>query len=167
MGRYCVGASMEIAWAEDQAQARWDCCLAKRVSGYFRPYWRRGLGAIACLAAGAAIGLVPAVVAKGVIDALAHPNERYANLAWLILLGVAASLIGGLVGVAESSFSATISQNIMHDLREQLFGRLVRQSVGFFTESRTGDVMSRIGNDVNAVEDVVADTILGWSGTCS
>jgi ATP-binding cassette, subfamily B, bacterial len=161
MERYCVGASMEIDWAEDQAQARWDWCLAKRVFGYFRPYWRRGLGAIGCLAAGAAIGLVPALVTKGVIDALAHPSEQYGELVRLILLGVAASLLGGLIGVAESWFSATISQNIMHDLRQQLFGRLVRQSVGFFTRSRTGDVMSRIGNDVNAVEDVVADTILG------
>jgi hypothetical protein len=79
------------------------------VFGYFRPYWRRGLGAIACLAAGAAIGLVPAVVTKGVIDALAHPSERYSELVRLILLGVAASLVGGLVGVAESWFSATIS----------------------------------------------------------
>ncbi len=61
MERYCVGASMEIDWAEDEAQAKWDWCLAKRVFGYFRPYWRRGLGAIACLAAGAVIGLVPAV----------------------------------------------------------------------------------------------------------
>jgi ATP-binding cassette subfamily B protein len=161
MERYCVGASMEIDWAEDQAQTRWDWCLAKRVFGYFRPYWRRGLGAIGCLAAGAAIGLVPALVTKGVIDALAHPSEKYSELVRLILLGVAASLLGGLIGVAESWFSATISQNIMHDLRQQLFGRLVRQSVGFFTRSRTGDVMSRIGNDVNAVEDVVADTILG------
>jgi ATP-binding cassette subfamily B protein len=161
MERYCVGASMEIDWAEDQAQAKWDWCLAKRVFGYFRPYWRRGLGAIVCLAAGAAIGLVPAVVTKGVIDALAHPSQRFADLARLILLGVAASLVGGLIGVAESWFSATISQHIMYDLREQLFGRLLKQSVGFFTKSRTGDVMSRIGNDVNAVEDVVADTILG------
>jgi ABC-type multidrug transport system fused ATPase/permease subunit len=102
MERYCVGASMEIDWAEDDAQARWDWCLAKRVFGYFRPYWRRGLGAIACLAAGAMLGLVPAVVTKGVIDALAHPSERYGDLVRLILLGVAASLVGGLIGVAES-----------------------------------------------------------------
>jgi ATP-binding cassette, subfamily B, bacterial len=73
------------------------------------------------------------VVTKGVIDALAHPSERFADLVWLILAGVAASLVGGLVGVAESWFSATISQRIMYDLREQLFGRLLRQSVGFFT----------------------------------
>jgi hypothetical protein len=51
MERYCVGASMEIDWAEDQTQPRWDWRLAKRVFGYFRPHWRRGLGAIGCLAA--------------------------------------------------------------------------------------------------------------------
>ena len=161
MARYCVGASMEIDWGEDDAQARWDWCVAKRVFGYFRPYWRHGLAAICFLAAGAALGLVPAVVTKGVIDALAHPNGAFGHVLALILLGVGAALAGGLVGVGESWCSATISQRIMFDLREQLFGRLLQQSVGFFTKSRTGDVMSRIGNDVNAVEDVVTDTILG------
>jgi len=161
MARYCVGASMEIDWGEDEPQAKWDWCLAKRVFAYFRPYWRYGLTAIACLAAGAALGLVPAVVTKAVIDALAHPDRAFGKVMALILIGVGASLVGGLVGVAESWCSATISQRIMFDLREQLFDRLLRQSVGFFTRSRTGDVMSRIGNDVNAVEDVVADTILG------
>ena len=51
MARYCVGASMEIDWGEDEPQAKWDWCLAKRVFAYFRPYWRYGLTAIACLAA--------------------------------------------------------------------------------------------------------------------
>jgi len=156
---------MEIDWEADGSQARWSWPLVRRVFGYFRPYWRHGLGAVVCVAAGAALGLVPAVVTKGVIDALAHPSERFADLAWLILLGVAASLAAGLIGVAESWLNATISQRIMFDLREQLFDRLLGQSVGFFTRSRTGDVMSRIGNDVNAVEDVVSETILGlvWS----
>src|SRR6266511_4423472 len=161
MARYCVGASMEIDWGEEEPQARWDWCLAKRVFAYFRPYWRYGVAAIVCLAVGAALALVPAVVTKAVIDALAHPDRAFGRVLALILLGVGASLVGGLVGTAESWCSATISQRIMFDLREQLFDRLLRQSVGFFTRSRTGDVMSRIGNDVNAVEDVVADTILG------
>src|SRR6266498_5103310 len=165
MARYCVGASMEIDWGEEEPQARWDWCLAKRVFAYFRPYWRYGVAAIVCLAVGAALGLVPAVVTRAVIDALAHPDRAFGHVLVLILAGVGASLVGGLVGTADSWCSATISQRIMFDLREQLFGRLLGQSVGFFTKSRTGDVMSRIGNDVNAVEDVVAETILGlvWS----
>jgi ATP-binding cassette subfamily B protein len=49
----------------------------------------------------------------------------------------------------------------MFDLRGQLFDRLLGQSVGFFTESRTGEVMSRISNDVNGIEDVVSGTVFG------
>src|SRR6266508_1519405 len=147
MARYCVGASMEIDWGEEEPQARWDWCLAKRVFAYFRPYWRYGVAAIVCLAVGAALALVPAVVTKAVIDALAHPDRAFGRVLALILLGVGASLVGGLVGTAESWCSATISQRIMFDLREQLFDRLLRQSVGFFTRSRTGDVISRISNE--------------------
>jgi ATP-binding cassette, subfamily B, bacterial len=54
-----------------------------------------------------------------------------------------------------------ISQGIIFDLREQVFDRLVHQSVGFYTSNRAGEVMSRIGNDVNGIENVVADTIFG------
>src|SRR5439155_9695881 len=50
---------------------------------------------------------------------------------------------------------------IMFDLRRQLYHRLLGQSVAFFTRSRTGDVMSRIGNDVGRIEDVVSDTVFG------
>src|SRR6266511_3858862 len=125
MARYCVGASMEIDWGEEEPQARWDWCLAKRVFAYFRPYWRYGVAAIVCLAVGAALALVPAVVTKAVIDALAHPDRAFGRVLALILLGVGASLVGGLVGTAESWCSATISQRIMFDLREQLFDLLL------------------------------------------
>lgn len=57
--------------------------------------------------------------------------------------------------------SNTISQAILFDLRRQLFERLLGQSVGFFTRSRTGDVQSRINNDVGRIDDVVSGTIFG------
>src|SRR6266540_2339181 len=94
MARYCVGASMEIDWGEEEPQARWDWCLAKRVFAYFRPYWRYGVAAIVCLAVGAALALVPAVVTKAVIDALAHPDRAFGRVLALILLGVGASWVG-------------------------------------------------------------------------
>ncbi len=58
-----------------------------------------------------------------------------------------------------------ISQSIMFDLRRQVFDRLLGQSVGFFTHNRSGELLSRINNDVNSVEDVVADTVLGLCPT--
>jgi ATP-binding cassette, subfamily B, bacterial len=72
-----------------------------------------------------------------------------------------AAVLLGLVGLAQSYLSERISQGIIFDLREQLFASLLRQSVGFYAGKRGGDVMSRIGNDVNGIEDVVADTVLG------
>jgi ATP-binding cassette subfamily B protein len=77
----------------------------------------------------------------------------------LIGILVGSSLIGGLIGVLQSYFSNRISQSIMFDLRNQLFDRVLKQSMAFFTGTRTGDVMSRLSNDVNGVQSVVSDTI--------
>jgi ATP-binding cassette subfamily B protein len=49
----------------------------------------------------------------------------------------------------------------MFDLREQLFDRLLGQSMGFFTHSRSGDLLSRMDNDVGGIQDVVSDTVFG------
>jgi len=162
MSRYCVGPAMAIDWGEDPP-ARWDRRLVRRVAGYFRPYWRQGGVAIACLAVQAVLGLVPALVTKALIDSLTRPGpgERFSHVALLVAAGVAAALAGGLVGVAESWYSTQISQGIMFDLRGRLFARLLSQSVGFFTASRTGEVLSRIDNDVGGIQDVVSDTVLG------
>jgi ATP-binding cassette, subfamily B, bacterial len=152
---------MEVDWGDEAAQARWDRRLVARVLGYFRPYWPKGLAAIACIGALAALGLVPALVTKGLLDSLTRPGARFGQILLLVGAGIAASLVGGLVGVAESWFSIQISQGIMFDLRRQVFDRLLGQSVGFFTHNRSGELLSRINNDVNSVEDVVADTVLG------
>jgi ATP-binding cassette, subfamily B, bacterial len=79
----------------------------------------------------------------------------------LVGLGVAAAVAGGLIGLTQAYLAERISQGIIFDLREQLFDRLVHQSVGFYTTERAGEVMSRIGNDVNGIENVVADTVFG------
>jgi len=93
---------MEVDWGDEAAQARWDRRLLGRVLGYFRPYWPKGLAAIACIGVLAALGLVPALVTKGLLDALTRPGARFSQILLLVGAGIAASLVGGLVGVAES-----------------------------------------------------------------
>ncbi len=156
---YCVGPSMAADWG-DEAPAL-SRALARRVFGYFMPYWSRGLVVLACIGAMAALGLVPALVTKGVIDYLANPTAGIGPLALLVGAGVAASLAGGLVGVLRTFQQTAISEGIMFDLREQLFDRLLRQSVGFFTSSRSGDLLWRMSNDVGGIQDVVSQTIFG------
>jgi ATP-binding cassette subfamily B protein len=159
--RYCVGISMRRDWGEDDETRGLDRDLVRRVLGYFRPYWRAGAVALGCIAAGALLGLAPALVFRALIDYLGGANPAFGHLALLVGAGIAAAIAGGLIGLGQSYLEERISQGIIFDLREQVFDRLVHQSVGFYTSNRAGEVMSRIGNDVNGIENVVADTIFG------
>jgi ATP-binding cassette, subfamily B, bacterial len=159
--RYCVGITMATDWGEEADARQIDRRLVRRVLAYFRPYWRAGLLALGCIAAGALLGLVPALVFKALIDSLAGEAPSFGHVAVLVGAGVGAAIAGGLIGLAEDYLTERISQGIIFDLREQLFDRLVHQSVGFYTHNRAGEVMSRIGNDVNDIENVVADTVFG------
>src|SRR3989441_3259074 len=133
--------------------------LLKRVFSYFIPYWRLALVVLACIGAAAALGLVPAIVTRDLINYLTGRHGEFGFVALLIGILVGSSVVGGLIGVLQSYFSNRISQSIMFDLRNQLFDRVLKQSIAFFTATRTGDVMSRLSNDVNGVQSVVSDTI--------
>jgi ATP-binding cassette, subfamily B, bacterial len=159
--RYCAGITMANDWGEDVDDRRVDRRLVRRVLGYFRPYWRAGVLALACIGAGALLGLAPALVFRALIDYLGGADPAFGHDALLVGAGVAAAIAGGIVGLAQAYLEERISQGIIFDLREQLFDRLLHQSVGFYTSHRAGEVMSRIGNDVNDIENVVADTVFG------
>src|SRR5260370_42401028 len=133
--------------------------LLRRVFSYFIPYGPLSLVVLACIAATAALGLVPAIVTRDLINYLTGRHGALGYVAVLIGILVGSSLLGGLIGVLTSSFSNRISQSIMFGLRNQLFDRVLKQSMAFFTGTRTGDVMSRLSNDVNGVQSVVSDTI--------
>jgi len=159
--RYCVGITMANDWGDEDDAKGFDRGLVRRVLSYFRPYWRAGVVALGCIAAGALLGLAPALVFRALIDYLGGSDPHFGHVALLVGAGVAAAIAGGLIGLAQSYLEERISQGIIFDLREQVFDRLVHQSVGFYTSNRAGEVMSRIGNDVNGIENVVADTVFG------
>src|SRR5438128_702486 len=160
MARYCVGPAMANDWEED-GPVEIDRRLVGRAFSYFLPYWRRGVLSLLAIVAGAALGLAPALIAKKLIDGLSAHDATCSYIAMLVALGFGAAILNGIVNVAGSYLSTSISQGIMADLRWRLFDRLLGQSVGFFTRSRTGDVMSRINNDVGRIDDVVSSTIFG------
>src|SRR5262249_8532735 len=160
MARYCVGPAMATDWEEDEA-VRIDRRLVRRAFSYFLPYWRRGVLSLIAIAVGAVLGLVPALIAKNLIDSLSAKNASFGYVATLVAVGFGAAMLNGIGNVGGSYLSTSISQGIMADLRWQLFDRLLGHSVGFFTRSRTGDVMSRINNDVGRIDDVLSTTIFG------
>jgi ATP-binding cassette subfamily B protein len=153
------GAFGRYDWGEEKPQVKLEWPLLRRVFSYFIPYWRHAIVVLLCIIAGSIISLVPAYVTKTLIDSALKPGGSYRLVVLIVAFGVAAALVDGLLGVLQSYFRTLISQGIMYDLRNQLFDRLLDQSVAFFTKSRTGDVMSRIQNDVGGVQSVVSDTL--------
>jgi ATP-binding cassette subfamily B protein len=133
----------------------------RRVAGYFRPHRTQAFAVLLLMAAGAVLGLVPALVTKELLDHLARPTGQFRHVGLVLAAGVAAAAAGGLVTFAQARLETTISQSIMFQLRQQLHDRLLGQSVDFFTQRRTGDVLSRMSSDVQGVGDVVEDTLSG------
>jgi ATP-binding cassette subfamily B protein len=161
MARYCVGPTMAVDWGEDDAPVQVTRGLLGRVFGYFTPWWRHGALVAACIAAESVLGLAPAVVFRALIDTLGRPHAPLGHVLLLVGAGVGAALAGGLIGVADSYLTAVISEGIVFTLRRQVFENLLDQSVGWFTRSRSGELMSRLSNDIDAVDDVVTDTVFG------
>jgi ATP-binding cassette subfamily B protein len=161
MAQYCVGVTMATDWGDEEESRRIDRRLLRRVLGYLRPYRAAVALALLCIVVGAALGLAPALVFRALIDDLGGANPQFGHVLLLVGAVIAAAIAAGAIGLANDLLGERISEGIIFDLREQLFDRLVHQSVGFYTHNRAGEVMSRIGNDVNDIENVVADTVLG------
>ena len=68
------------------------------------------------------------------------------------------SVATGVLGVAQTWLSNLVGQKVMHDLRAQVYRHLQRLSLAFFTRTRTGEIQSRIANDIGGVQNVVTST---------
>jgi ATP-binding cassette, subfamily B, bacterial len=129
-----------------------------RIAGYFRPYWRQGLLTLVTVAAISVIGLGPPLLIRAIID-VALPDRDATLLAILVVAMVAAPAVGGLLGVLQTYLNAQIAQRVMFDLRNDLYQHLQSLSLRFFTAVKTGEIMSRLNNDVSGVSRVVGDTM--------
>jgi ATP-binding cassette subfamily B protein len=129
----------------------------RRIARLLAPFKGRLAIVIGLIVASSAIGLAQPFLVKRMIDD-ALPRQDVALLLWLVgaMVGVAAAT--AMIGVVQTWLSTSVGQRVMHDLRTGLFDRLQRQSVGFFTQARGGEVQSRLTNDINGVQNVVTST---------
>jgi ATP-binding cassette subfamily B protein len=127
------------------------------IVGFFRPYRARlALIALAILVT-VSLGVVNPILLKLIIDNLLGPRDL--GLLWLQAgLMIVLPIVTSLIGVWQSYLSNIVGQRVMEDLRNALYAHLQRMSLRFFTETKTGEIQSRIGNDVNGVQSVVTDT---------
>jgi ATP-binding cassette subfamily B protein len=129
----------------------------RRIVRLFRPY-RLRLGAVCTLIFIAAVlGALPAFLLREVLD-VAIPEENVGLLTVLVGVMIAISVVTGVLGVWQTLLSNQVGQSVMHDLRTQVYRHLQRLSLAFFTRTRTGEVQSRIANDIGGIENVVTST---------
>jgi ATP-binding cassette subfamily B protein len=129
----------------------------RRIIGFFRPYVRRLAGISVLILVGVSIGVVNPILIKLVLDNLTGTFDLgllYLQCGLMIVLPIITSLLG----VWQSYLSNVVGQNVMNDLRLALYTHLQWMPLRFFTETKTGEIQSRIGNDVNGVQSVVTDT---------
>jgi ATP-binding cassette, subfamily B, bacterial len=129
----------------------------RRLLGLFRPY-RLRLGAVLFLILiSAALGMVSPFLLRAVLDQ-AIPERDTTLLAVLVVGMIGISIATGALGVAQTLISNTVGQRVMHDLRAAVYRHLQRLSLAFFTRTRTGEVQSRIANDIGGVQGVLTST---------
>jgi ATP-binding cassette subfamily B protein len=141
--------------AAEKAQAK-EVSL-RRIAGLFTPYrWRLGI-VMVTIALSSVVGLASPFLLRAVIDT-ALPSRNLRLLVLLVAGMVAVAAITAALGVIQTWLSTRVGQQVMHGLRTSVFGHLQRQSIAFFTKTRTGEVQSRITNDVGGMESVVTST---------
>jgi ATP-binding cassette subfamily B protein len=121
------------------------------------------LGYLATIALVSLLGLGPPLLVREVIDD-AIPNSDGARLNLLLALMLFFILAGALLGVLQSFLSNVIAQNVMYDLRRNLYDHISGMSMRWFTSNRTGDVQSRISNDVGGIQGVMSETFGSFVG---
>jgi ATP-binding cassette subfamily B protein len=149
------GRGPRTVTAAEKAQAR-EVSL-RRIGGLFRPYrWQLAI-VTAIIAASSVVSLASPFLLRAVIDT-ALPERNVRLLAWLVAGMVAVAAVTSAFGVIQTWISTKVGQHVMHGLRTSVFTHLQRQSIGFFTRTRTGEVQSRIQNDIGGMESVVTST---------
>ena len=128
----------------------------RRIGPLFAPYKLR-LGAVLLLiVVSAGLGVLPAFLLRRVLEAISVNDTR--ALSWNAAGMIAIAIVVGVLGVFQTLLSNQVGQRVMHDLRAAVFRHLQRLSLAFFTRTRTGEVQSRIQNDIGGVQNVVTNT---------
>ena len=136
--------------------------LNSRIVAIFRPYRAKvsAVGALIFVTAG--LGVVNPVLIRTVFDSALFPESGTPdlNLLWIIAgVMVTVTVVTGGLGIVQTFYTNEVGQRVMRDLRNSLYEHLQKLSLRFFTDTRTGEIQSRVANDVGGVQNVVTSTV--------
>ena len=148
-----------IRYDEKQDQPEFTWALLRRVWGYARPYTGPVATMLLVILTTTLVGLVPPLLYRDLIDN-ALPNRDFQRLNLLALGMIGIPLATGLLGVFQRYLSARIGEGVIYDLRRSLFEHMQHMSLRFFTNTRTGELMSRLNNDVVGSQQAITSTLV-------
>jgi ATP-binding cassette subfamily B protein len=122
------------------------------------PYRARTAGALVTLLAFTVVALAPPYLAKLAIDQ-GISEDNLDRLTWLVALFLVAAVVSLVLSAANTYLTGWVGERMLADLRNQLFRHLERLSMGFYERNRTGVIVSRITNDVEALDQLVTDGV--------
>lgn len=147
----------ESSWTPPPRDPEQPPAQVRRILRLFRPY--RGRLAVVGLLVGAAslVSVASPFMLREILDT-AIPQGRTGLLSLLALGMILTALMTSVFGVLQTLISTTVGQRVMHDLRTAVYAQLQRMPLAFFTRTRTGEVQSRIANDIGGMQATVTST---------
>jgi len=146
--------------AEDEAFDRpYDLRLMRRLLSYLRPYRAGVAAAVALLLAGAAMETVGPVLTQRALD-VAVPHRDLQYLGVLVALYLGSLVLAFVFEFAQTLLTTWLAQHVMYDLRVQVFARLQHLSLRYFDRNPVGRLMTRVTNDVEALNEAFSSGIV-------
>ena len=130
----------------------------KRLGALFAPYWRQQATVLVCIVVVAALGLAPGFIIARIIDSTI-PSRNLTELGIDVGIILASALLAAGIGVLQGYLTSVVGEGIMRDIRTSLVAHLHRMPLQFFTGTKTGEIMNRVSNDVDNVDNVVTGTL--------
>ena len=134
--------------------------LLLRVLTYAKPYWWHIAGMLLTILASSALSVFTPLIFRQLIDTIL-PNKDVNKLVIFALALLLVPLLNGGISVIQRKLNVTVGEGVIYDLRVALFVRLQRMSLRFFTNTKVGELMSRLNNDVVGAQNAISNTIVG------
>ena len=133
--------------------------LLLRVLTYARGYWWHIAGMLVTILLTTGLSLLAPLIFRNMIDVVI-PVRDTQRLIWLALALLAIPAVSGGVNVFQRRLNSAVGEGVIYDLRSSLFARLQRMSLRFFTNTKVGELMSRLNNDVVGAQNAISNTIV-------
>ncbi|HQN45262.1 MAG TPA: ABC transporter transmembrane domain-containing protein, partial [Anaerolineaceae bacterium] len=143
---------------DDKPQITWG--LLKRVLKYARPYRWALIGMLLLILAHTGLMLLTPLILRDLIDKTI-PAGDVRRLIWLALALLLIPAVNGVINVVQRRLNVRVGEGVIYDLRMALYANLQRMSLRFFTNTKVGELMSRLNNDVVGAQNAISSTIVG------